>query len=743
MHHDASAQWLKAPLPFPYSTGYYLDIFFLESDPNYGWACSLEGYVVRTTDGGQSWQGATVSRPFLESIQFLTPRIGYTSGPAGVYRSDDGGVSWRDVTPYDPNNEKGWGCFFINQNEGLYLVGGCATGIQAYYRTTDGGGSWTASYTTEPLSGLSDAIIYRDGTGYAVSSGVIWRTTDYGRSWNLHSRTGTKVWTEELAIFGRSFLLPTSGGDCDGQTDGIGSMRFSTDNAITFNEFPTGANMFGSFLINERTGWGVGDNRSVYYTEDAGQTWILRNCGITGDLDDVFFISDTLGWIAGEGLYKSNFNAAKRTVTLDPAVPLIDLCDGDSVLVTASDGFTSYTWTDGTAGQSRFLSDSGTYVVLAYDSATCLQSKDTILITLKPSLVPVILSARLEICEGESIELHVEGAFVSRTWSTGETDSVIIVKESGTFTITTLDSLGCTKVSASVEVIVHPNPKPTIHTSRSTTICLDEEVTLTADPGFVSYQWSNGSTAEAITVNIEDRYFVTVIDSNGCVGTSDTVSVTVLDVRNKVSIQLSSAGVVVVPSHPVGERACIDITILNRSEQDDLVIRDPIMLGNVFCSIPLAQLPIRIAPLATKTLQICCAAIDSGLVHDTLVIPDTCSPTLLPVVSRGQTIAYEGTSRCAVPTVAVVFRAGTAHHLSAPFPMPTDDQFELQMAPKAPVRATVIDALGSVRAHANVVEESEYMRILLNTRELPPGPYIVVVELQGAPIRSFPVRIVR
>ena len=100
LHHEASAQWVKAQLPAPYSTGYYLDIFFLDSDPNYGWACSLEGYVVRTTDGGTTWAGVRVPiraqnlGPDLESIQFLTPQIGYTSGPAGIYRSYNGGASW-------------------------------------------------------------------------------------------------------------------------------------------------------------------------------------------------------------------------------------------------------------------------------------------------------------------------------------------------------------------------------------------------------------------------------------------------------------------------------------------------------------------------------------------------------------------------------------------------------------------------------------------------------------------------
>ena len=134
-----SAQWEEVQLPAPYNRGYYLDVFFLPTNPLYGWACSIEGYIIRTTDGGTTWQGSQIPNAFLEYVQFLTPQIGYASGEAGVFRSTDGGRSWQDISPFDPNREKGWGSYWINQREGLYFVGGCATGLQGFFRTTDAG----------------------------------------------------------------------------------------------------------------------------------------------------------------------------------------------------------------------------------------------------------------------------------------------------------------------------------------------------------------------------------------------------------------------------------------------------------------------------------------------------------------------------------------------------------------------------------------------------------------------------
>lgn len=739
----AAAQWLPATLPAPYDAGYYLDIMFLPSNPQYGWACSMEGYVVRTTDGGQTWRGSRTSRDFLEHIQFLTPQVGYVSGPAGIYRSDDGGASWRDITPQDPNGEKGWGCYFLNQNVGVYLVGGCATGLQAFYHTTNGGDSWTVFYGAVPTSGLSDAILYDNGTGFAVSSGVLWRTTTFGQTWDVFSQTGTKVWTEELAIFRNSMLLPTSGLDCDGQTRGIGSMRFSVDGGRSFRETQVPANMFGTFLLNERTGWAAGDGAAVYYTANAGATWELRNCGINGSMDDIWFVNDTLGWVCGDGIYKTNFGASSRTVSIWPPEPVIELCDGDSVYVEANTGFTSYTWSDGVTSQGRLLSTEGEYVVQAYDKFTCETSFDTVRIQIKPGDSPEIMASATEVCQGETVTLSVVGTFLRTEWSTGEVGSTITVDSSGRYTITAIDISGCTKESQPVQITVHPTPDPVITANRRTTLCLDETITLTAPEGYASYRWSNGSDTREITTGEAGTYTVTVVDSFGCVGTSEPVTVEVLNTRNKIDIQFSAGNDVVVPEHHVGDLSCTTVLVRNRSTAENLVITSPTMLGNVFCSAPLGQFPITIAPLAQAELTVCCSAIDTGLVRDTLVLSDTCSPTLVPIRSRGTEILFESTSRCDVPVDAVVYRAGTAHRLSAPYPMPATEAFEMGLTPPAPVRGVLLNAVGRQVRDLDVATGADRSTLYCDTRDLPSGMYQIIVTVDNEQVRTYPVLIVR
>lgn len=748
---ETDAQWRKLNLPGQYSAGYYLDVFFLQSNPNYGWACSLEGYVVRTTDGGTTWQGSETSRPFLESIQFLTPLIGYTSGPAGIYRSNDGGATWTDITPStlnlnpgSPFNNSPWGSYFINQNEGVFLADGCGS-VQRFYRTTDGGQSWNYTIDNVADAKLSDPLIFRDGSGFAVGSGALWRTSDYGATWVFHSFTGSRVWTEELTFYAGSILLPTAGNDCDGSPRGIGSLRYSTDNGYNFVEFQTGANMFGSFLLDKNRGWGVGDNASVYYTEDAGRTWVLRNCGIQGDMDDIFFLDDTTGWVVGNGIYRSNFNQPENPVSIEPDANRIELCKGDSVFLRATDGFSNYRWNDGVWSQGRFVSNEGTYIISAFNELTCSLLYDTVTIQYKPSIDPVIEASKTEICEGDTIDLRLVGDFISQTWSTQDTSKSIRVSKSGVYSVTTLDLFGCIRTAYSPNITVHPLPDPKITANRSTTICKDESVTLSASPGFDTYVWSNGANEPMITVTESGTYAVTVTDEYGCTATAEPVTVTVLDTKNKIEINLSSTnGEFIIADHIVGELSCNILTIRNASLTEDLVISRPLFFGNVIFSIPQAQLPIRIAPQETATLELCGSAIDTGMIVDTLYLPDTCSPTLIPVRSGGKSLAFDGTSRCSVGVSTIVIRAGKTYSLSAPYPMPAFQQFAIDVEPAVSgIAASMFDALGIERARASVMNLAGGAHLVFFTDGLPVGVYQVVVEVDGEVVKSYTTQLQR
>lgn len=314
-----SQYWEKVTnIPTPYNNGYYLDLYILPSNTNYIWACGFGGFVIRSTNYGTTWQGSTLPQPadHMENVFFVNELVGYVSGVEGIWKSTDGGASFVDVTPKDSAIYGFWGSYFLNENLGVIIGGGCDN-MQRFYKTTNGGASWTLFKTNVVGTGLTDVILYQNGTGIAVSSGYLWITTDYGSTWSLSKSTGTQVWQEEITISGNSILLPTAGTTCFGGGTS-GGMRFSTDNGNKWRSFNSGYPMFGAYLTSPTTGWACGYNRSLYYTSDAGATWILRNCGIENvDLDDITFLTPDDGWVVGQGVYhlkQTKFLASKDKI---------------------------------------------------------------------------------------------------------------------------------------------------------------------------------------------------------------------------------------------------------------------------------------------------------------------------------------------------------------------------------------------------------------------------------------------
>ncbi len=314
-------------LPNDYKNNYWLDVYFLPSNPNYGWVCGFNGQIIRTTDGGATWQGATAPNAYhLESVHFPSISIGYTSGPNGIWKSTDGGATWFDITPNSLLNDF-WGCYFLDDNNGVLLGGGCVSN-QEFYRTTDGGVTWTNFEGYEPNSGLTDAILYPSGEGFASSSGLIWKTTDSGYNWDIFSIVGNKVWQEEITNYGSSFLVPYAGNDCQGGGD-VGGAKFSVDNGLTWRDQNTRVSMFGSFLISPTKGWACGNNKTIIYTSDGGLNWQLKNCGLNnGDYDDIWFVNEDNGWVVGSGVYHlapSNYPVSKDTIFID------NVCIGQNI----------------------------------------------------------------------------------------------------------------------------------------------------------------------------------------------------------------------------------------------------------------------------------------------------------------------------------------------------------------------------------------------------------------------------
>jgi len=208
-------------------------------------------------------------------------------------------------------------------------------------------------------------------------------------------------------------------------------------------------------------------------------------------------------------------------VTVDPAgEPDISgdtlVCEGESTLLTAEGGFSTYTWSDGSNGQTLNAPGSGVYQVTVTSGSGCPGIAE---ITVFNFPVPdPVIEGPGGFCPGGEANLRAIDGFVSYEWSTGETTQEITVDQPGEVMLTLVDTFGCT-VERMASVDQFTNPVPAIEGPRA--ICSGDVANLRGEDGYLSYDWSTGETEQEVTYNVADTYTLTVIDTNGCRGSSN------------------------------------------------------------------------------------------------------------------------------------------------------------------------------------------------------------------------------
>ena len=118
--------------------------------------------------------------------------------------------------------------------------------------------------------------------------------------------------------------------------------------------------------------------------------------------------------------------------------------------------------------------------------------------------------------------------FASFLWSTGETTQNIVVKNSGTFTVTGITSGGCTSTSSSsFSTNAVPLPIVDIVVSPSSTVCSGTPVTLTGS-GASTYSFTGNITSGVpFTPTVTKTYYLTGVDANGCTSLPDSAKIIV------------------------------------------------------------------------------------------------------------------------------------------------------------------------------------------------------------------------
>gem|GEM_PF-6137052 len=279
---------LQSPAP---TTQSLLESFFLNG--SLGYAVGDAGTVLKTHDGGSSWQKQTIETlQSLTSVCFLNADTGFAVGTGGViFKTVDGGNHW--VAKNSGLLTVFYRVRFLNWNLGFVV--GANGGI---LKSTDGGESWIKQNSGFAGSVL-DISIWSNDTAFAIGDGVK-RTSDGGVTWvtcllynrPLHSISFP---THDMGVIVSGLYTRTD-------------IFKSTDGGTTWikdpNQYVPGVNnqprLFSGHFISKDTGYAVGDTGTIFKTTNAAASWVPQSCDTRHTLNSVFFpVADT-GYIVGD-----------------------------------------------------------------------------------------------------------------------------------------------------------------------------------------------------------------------------------------------------------------------------------------------------------------------------------------------------------------------------------------------------------------------------------------------------------
>ena len=284
------------------------------------WASGANSTVLRTLDGGQTWQKLNVTSDVLDfrDVDAIDAQTAYVmgagNGPASrIYKTIDGGKTW--TLQFKNEDPKAFldAMSFWDANHGI-AIGDSVDGQLYIMTTADGGRVWSrvpaaglpaalenegafaASGTNIAIFGKSHAWI---GTGASAKARVL-RTADGGRTWQV-SETPLAAGPSAV-IFSIAFRDAkhgvVAGGDYRKEQEAVDNLAVTNDGGVTWTlmKGSSGFRSVVAYVPGTQKLVALGPSGGDYSTDD-GRTWRL----IDGPGFDTFsFVPGrSTGWGAG------------------------------------------------------------------------------------------------------------------------------------------------------------------------------------------------------------------------------------------------------------------------------------------------------------------------------------------------------------------------------------------------------------------------------------------------------------
>jgi photosystem II stability/assembly factor-like uncharacterized protein len=243
----------------------------------------MNGAVLRTSDGGQTWQPVSRTDEILAAVDFVSSTRGWVAGYAGrIQRTDDGGLSWK-VQRIEHKNEIINSIFFLDHERGWAVGSG---GL--LLSTNNGGGIWEVITTGRAEDLWSVKFITRNRGLIAGEEGLILMTENGGRDW-IPQASHAPGALYGLAV-ASDYAIAAGENGWIARTD-----DFTTWAAV---ESGTTESLNGVSLSGDEC-WAVGSKGTTVGSTDKGRTWKRAQAAASGDLISVSLSAPTSGVAVG------------------------------------------------------------------------------------------------------------------------------------------------------------------------------------------------------------------------------------------------------------------------------------------------------------------------------------------------------------------------------------------------------------------------------------------------------------
>lgn len=160
-------------------------------DANTGWVTSTDNILIHTSDGGANWKTLTIEarRMDLRDAFFINGLKGWVvaRNKGGIYSTTDGGKQWAVQPTASDNRYRS--IQFLNESEGwiagLRYVNDFGDRTAVLLHTTDGGRNWSEVETNLKERFFERVLFYDQAHGWLVARDNIYATQDGGKTWQL------------------------------------------------------------------------------------------------------------------------------------------------------------------------------------------------------------------------------------------------------------------------------------------------------------------------------------------------------------------------------------------------------------------------------------------------------------------------------------------------------------------------------------------------------------------------------